>query len=163
MSLIDDIVNRSFRDSPSGRIVVFSGDPSKQGYLLRSPAEEQKIRSFLKMFYFAHISILVIGMMLSQAWASWLAQALLEHPARHLLSAVSITLAIYALVVGLPYALLWRAYKRSLTYFIVPADAVPLTGTAAPAARPWVALTIAGSALLILAAVFIFTARTTVP
>jgi hypothetical protein len=163
MSLIDAIVNRSFRDSPSGRVVVFSGEPGKQGYLLRSPTEEQKIRSFLKMFYFAHLYILVIGLMLSQAWASWLTQALLERPARHMLGAVSITLAIYGLVVGLPYALLWRAYKRALTCFIVPEDAVSLTGTTAPAGRQWVALAVAGFALLILAAILLLAIRPRAP
>ena len=118
MGLIDAIVDRSFRDSPSGRVVVFSGGPGKQGYLVRSATEEQKIRSFLKMFYFAHLYILVLGIMLSQAWASWLSQTLLGRPARHLLGAVSIALAIYGLVVGLPYAFLWRAYRRALTSFI---------------------------------------------
>jgi hypothetical protein len=162
MSLIDAIVDRSFRVSPSGRVVVFSGDASKQGYLLRSPIEEQKIKSFLKMFYFAHMYTLVFGIMLSQAWATWLTHALLERPARHLLGAMSITLAIYGLVVGLPYALLWRAYKRALTSFIVPEDAVSLTGTAAPTGRLWVALAVVVFALLILAAVFLLVVRTRV-
>jgi hypothetical protein len=159
MGLIDALVNRSFRDSPSGRVVVFSGDPGKQGYLVRSPVEEQKIRSFLKMFYFAHMYILVIGMMLSQAWASWLSEALLERPARHLFGVVSIVLAIYGLVAALPYALLWRAYKRALPWFIVPADAVALTGTAASAGRQWVGLAVIGFALLIQAAILVFAVR----
>jgi hypothetical protein len=60
--------------------------------------------------------------------------------------------------VGLPYALLWRAYKRSLTSFIVPADAVALTGTAAPA-RQWIALAVAGGALLLLAAILLLALR----
>jgi hypothetical protein len=158
MGLIDALVNRSFRDSQDGRVVVFSGDSAKQRYLVRSPAEEQKIRSFLKMFYFAHLYILLIGVLLSQAWASWLSEALLERPARHLLGVGSIALATYGLVVGLPYALLWRAYKRSLRCFIVPADAVALTGTAAPA-RQWIALPVAGGALLLLAAIVLLALR----
>lgn len=158
MGFIDDIVDRSFRESPAGRVVVFSGDPCKQGYLLRSPAEERKIRSFLKMFYFAHLYVLVIGMLLSQAWATWFSQALLERPARHLLGTVSMTLAIYGLVVGIPYALLGRAYKQALICFIVPGDAVLLTGTSAPAGRRWIALAVVGVALLILAAIFLLTA-----
>jgi hypothetical protein len=62
MGLIDALVSRSFRDTPAGRVVVFSGDPRKRGYLVRSPADEQRIRSFLKMFYFAELSILSLGM-----------------------------------------------------------------------------------------------------
>jgi hypothetical protein len=66
VGLIDGLVNRSFRETPTGRVVVFSGDPRKRAYLVRSPAGEQKIRSFLKMFYFAHLSILALGILLSQ-------------------------------------------------------------------------------------------------
>lgn len=73
MGPIDAIVNRSFRDTPAGRVVVFSGDPRKRAYLVRSLADEQRIRSFLRMFYFAHLYILVFGTLLSQGWASWLA------------------------------------------------------------------------------------------
>ena len=70
MGLIDALVNRSFRETPAGRVVVFSGDPRKRGYLVRSGADEQKIRSFLEMFYFAHLYVLVFGILLSQGCAS---------------------------------------------------------------------------------------------
>lgn len=162
MGLIDAIVNRSFRETPAGRVVVFSGDPRKQGYLVRSPAEEQKIRSFLKMFYFAHLYILVFGVMLSQGCASWFAYGSFDRPARHLLGGVSIYLAMYGLVVGLPYALLWRAYKRALTSFTASANEVPLTGANAPG-RPWILLAVAGFMLLILAAILVLAVRPRVP
>jgi hypothetical protein len=50
MGLIDSIVNRSFRETSAGRVVVFSGDPRKLAYLVRSRADEQKIRAFLETF-----------------------------------------------------------------------------------------------------------------
>lgn len=103
MGVIDALVNGSFRETPVGRVVVFSGAPRKRGYLVRSPAEEQKIRSFLKMFYFAHLYILGFGIMLSQGCASWVAHGWYDRPAHHLLGSVSISVAIYCLVVGLPY------------------------------------------------------------
>jgi hypothetical protein len=162
MGLIDAMVDRSFRETPAGRIVVFSGDPRKRGYLVRSPAEEQKIRSFLKMFYFAHLYILAFGTMLSQGWASWLTYGWFDQPARHLLGSVLIPVAIYCLMVGVPYVFLWRAYKRALTSFIDPADEVSLTGTKAPGRR-WIALAIAGFALLILAAILVLAVRPRVP
>ena len=34
MGFIDALVNRSFRETPAGRVVVFSGDPRKRGYLV---------------------------------------------------------------------------------------------------------------------------------
>jgi hypothetical protein len=158
MGLIDAIVDRAFLDTQSGRIVVFSGDRRKRGYLVRSVAEEQKIRSFLKMFYFAHLYILVFGMMLSQCCASWFSVGSSERPANHLLGSVSISFGIYLLVVGIPYALLWRAYKRALASFTAPADEVLLTGIEAPA-RQWIPLAIAGFALLILAAILVLAVR----
>jgi hypothetical protein len=163
MGLIDAIVNRSFRETQAGRVVVFSGDPRKRGYLVRSLAEEQKIRSFLKMFYFAHLYILVFGVMLSQVCALWLARGEFDRPAHHLLGSVSIFAAIYCLVVGLPYALLWRAYKRALTSFVATTDEVSLTGTKAPAGRQWILLAVAGFALLILAVILLRAVRLRVP
>ena len=162
MGPIDALVNRSFRETPAGRVVVFSGDPRKRGYLVRSPADEQKIRSFLKMFYFAHLSILALGILFSQVCASWLAYGSYDRPARHMLGSVSIFVAIYCLVVGLPYALLWRAYKRALPSFTDPADEVSLTGISAPR-RQWILLAVAGFALLILAVILVLAVRPRVP
>jgi len=162
VGLIDAMVDRSFRDTPAGRVVAFSGDSRKRGYLVRSPAEEQKIRSFLKMFYFGHLYILVFGLMFSQVCASWLARGSYDRPAHHLLGSVSIFAAIYCLVVGLPYVLLWRAYKRALTSFVAPTDEVSLTGTQAPG-RQWIPLAVAGFALLILAVILVLVVRPRVP
>ena len=158
MGLIDTMVDRSFRETQAGRVVVFSGDPRKRGHLVRSLAEEQKIRSFLKMFYFAHLYILGFGTMLSQGWASWIIHGSFDRPAHRLLGSVSIFLAIYSLMVGLPYTLLWRAYKRALTSFTASADEVSLTGTDA-AGRPWILLAVAGFALLILAVILMLAVR----
>lgn len=162
MGLLDALVNRSFRETPVGRVVVFAGDPRKRGYLVRSPADEQRIRSFLKMFYFADLSILSLGILLSQGCASWFAYGSYDRPAHHLLGAVSIFLAIYSLVVGLPYALLWRAYKRALPSFTDPAVEVSLTGINGPG-RQWILLLVAGFALLILAVILVLALRPGVP
>lgn len=162
MGLIDAIVDRSFRDTPSGRVVVFSGDSRKRGYLVRSPVEEQKIRSFLKMFYFAHLYIVAVGTTLAQGWALWFTHGSFDRPAHHLLGSVSIFVAIYCLVVGLPYALLWRAYKRALTSFIATPDEVSLTGSNAPG-RQWILPAVVGLALLILAAILVLAVRPKVP
>ena len=161
MGLIDALVSRSFRETPAGRVVVFSGDPRKRGYLVISPADEQRIRSFLKMFYFADLSILSLGILLSGC-ASWFAYGSYDRPAHHLLGSVSIFVAIYCLVVGLPYALLWRAYKRALPSFTDPADEVSLTGINAPG-RQWILLAVAGFALLILAVILVLALRPRVP
>ena len=164
MGLIDAIVDRAFLDTQSGRIVVFSGDRRKRGYLVRSVGEEQKIRSFLKMFYFAHLYVLVFGIMFSQSCASWFTYGTFDRPAQHLLASLSLAVGTYLLVVGVPYALLWRAYKRALVSFTAPADEVSLTGIAA-SGRQRLAPALVAFGLLILAAVaiLVLVARPRVP
>ena len=162
MGLVDALVNRSFRETPAGRVVVFSGDPRKRGYLVRSRADEQKIRAFLEMFYFAHLYVLVFGILLSQGCASLLAYGLFDRPAHHLLVNLAMFVAIYALVVGLPYALVWRAYRRALPSFTSSADEVPLTGTNAPG-RQWIPLAVVGFVLLILGVILLLAVRPGVP
>ncbi len=163
VGLIDAMVNRSFRDTQSGRVVVFSGDPRKRGYLV-SPVEERKIKSFLKMFYFAHLYVLVFGIVVSQSCASWFAYASFDRPAQHLLGSVSSCVGIYLLVVGVPYALLWRAYKRGLVSFTAPADEVSLTQIEA-SGRQWLVPAVVGFGLLLLAAIaiLVLAVRPTVP
>ena len=58
--------------------------------------------------------------------------------------------------------LLWRAYRRALTTFSVPADEVPLTGTDAPG-RQWILPAVVGFALLILAVILVLAVRPGVP
>jgi hypothetical protein len=152
MDLVDALVNRAFRDTANGRVIVFSGDPRKRGYLVRSPIEERKTKAFLKMFYFAHLYVLVFGLLLSQAWASSISGLLYERPAHHLVGSVLTSVAVYLVVVAAPYVFLWRAYRRALESFGTPADEVPLTGLGAPK-RQWILLASVGFAILILAAV----------
>ncbi len=158
MGLIDAIVDRSFRDTQAGRVVVFSGKSRKRGYVVKSVAEEMRIKSFLKMFYFAHVYIAVFGLMLSQGCALWLAYRSFARPAHHLLGSVSFFLGFYLLMVGAPYALLWRTYKRALTSFTAPADEVLLTEIEA-SRRQWILPAVVGFALLIFAAILVLALR----
>src|SRR4029077_14978045 len=103
-----------------------------------------------------------LGILFSQACASWFAYGSHDRPAHHLLGSVSIFVAIYCLVVGLPYAFLWRAYKRALPSFTDPADEVSLTGINVPR-RQWILAVVAGFALLILAVILVLVARPWVP
>jgi hypothetical protein len=147
MPLLDSIVNASFRTEPVGRVVVFSGDRRHRGYLVKSLADELKIRSFLKMFFCAHVSILVLGMLVASGWSHDLVYAL-GRPALHLPRTTAIFLGIYSVVVGLPYFLLWRSYKRAFANFVSPEDEVSLSP--GPARRPYI-LVVAGLILLGLA------------
>jgi hypothetical protein len=127
MGVLDSIVDRYFRDEKAGRVVVFAGDRRHRGYVVKSPAEELKIRSFLKMFFCAHASILFLGSLLASGWSTDLSH-LLDRQAVHALRTGGIFLGIYFLVVGVPYWLLWRSYKKAFLSFVSVEDEVLVSG-----------------------------------
>ncbi len=127
MALLDSIVGARFRDEKVGRVVVFSGDRRTRGYVVKSESEELKIRSFLKMFYFAHFSILLLGYFLASEWSRAIYHAL-GRPEAHLFRAMCISLGVYLAVVAVPYFLLWRSYKKALVSFVSLEDEVLVLG-----------------------------------
>jgi hypothetical protein len=130
MSLLDTIVDANFRSEGAGRIVIFSGDRRHRGYLVKSPAEELRIKSFLKMFYFAYFSILSLGILLSSDWSTFL-NHILGRPEDHLARTLGISIGVYSLVVGLPYWLLWRSFKKAILTFVSAQDKVVVSGKGA--------------------------------
>jgi hypothetical protein len=145
MSLLDSIVGQSFRDEKAGRVVVFTGDRRRRGYLVKSPADEMKIRSFMKMYFSAHVSILVLGYLLASEWSRELAYAL-GRPAAHIIRTSFISLGIYSLVVGLPYLLLWKAYKKACGSFVSAQDEVVVSGKRP---TPTAQMILAGAGMLV--------------
>ena len=153
MGLLDSMVSSAFRDDPAGRVVVFSGDRRNRGYIVRSPADELKIKSFLKMFYFAHMYILVLGMGLANAWSIFVTHlGVMGRPIEHLARNMGISLGVYFLVTGLPYLLLWRSYKKALPTFVSAQDAVTLSDPYRGQKRWIITLVIFGLALLLMVA-----------
>jgi hypothetical protein len=148
MALLDSIVSANFRSENAGRVVVFPGDRRHRGHLVKSPAEELKIRSFLKMFYGAHFSILFLGYFLSFEWSRQIYRGL-GRPEEHFFRAICISLGVYLLVAGLPYFLLWSSYKKAFVSFVSPEDEVSVSG--GRAARPRILALIVGAALIVLA------------
>ncbi len=125
MGFIDYIVGNSFRDEKAGRVVVFTGDRRNRGYLVKSASDELKIKSFLKMFYFAHLSILLLGMLVDYGWSTFIINTgSIGRPAEHLPQAIAIFLAIYCVFVGAPYFFLWRSYKKERQNFVSAQDEV---------------------------------------
>ncbi len=154
MGLLDSIVGKSFRDEKAGRVVVFLWDRRHRGYVVKSDSEELKIRSFLKMFYAAHFSILLLGMLVANAWSAFIVHLQeLGRPAAHLLRTECIYLGVYSLVVGLPYFLLWRSYKKALVSFVSAQDEVLVSGRSA-GRQTWIALAVLTA--LVLAALGLF-------
>jgi hypothetical protein len=135
MSFLDLIVDANFRSEGAGRVVVFSGVSRNRGYLVKSPADELRIKSFLKMFYFAHFAILWLGVLLSSAWSTGL-NHILRKPEDHFARTMAVFVGLYFLVAGLPYLLLWRSFKKSIFTFVSAQDVVVVSGTS-PSQQRW--------------------------
>ncbi len=160
MSLLDSIVSSAFRDEKVGRVVVFSGDRRNRGYIVRSAAEELKIKSFLKMFYFAHLYILVLGMMLANSWLTFFVHLEgMGRPIVHMTRDMGIALGVYCAVVGLPYLFLWRSYKKALPSFVSAQDEVVVSGQTRRQQQWKLVLVISGLALLVMAVALVLLVR----
>ena len=156
MRLLDSIVDRYFRNEETGRVVVFAGDRRDRGYLVKSEAEELKIRSFLRMFYFAYFSILLLGMLLANAWSTFFVHLhALGRPAADLLRFGGIYIGIYSLVVGLPYFLLWRSYKKGILSFAFTQDEVLISKKSEKQTSRIVAAMVIGLSILLAATIFL--------
>jgi cytochrome c biogenesis protein CcdA len=130
---------------------VFSGDRRSRGYIVKSAAEELKIKSFLKMFYFAHFYILVFGMMLANSWSTFVVHLEgMSKPIEHMARNVGIALAVYCAVMGLPYFFLWRSYKKALPSFVSSQDQVVVSGQSRRQQQWKLILVISGLALLVM-------------
>jgi hypothetical protein len=103
------------------------------------------------MFYFAHFYILILGIMLANAWSTFVIHLEgMGRPAGHMLRNMSIAVGVYCLVVGLPYVLLWRSYKKALPSFVSSQDEVAVSGQT-NRQRQWkLVLVILGLALLVM-------------
>lgn len=150
MSLLDLVVDTNFRSQPIGRVVVFPGAYDR-GYVVKSTIEELKIRSFLKMYYFAHFSVLSLGFLLTYGSSTMLAYAL-GRPAKHFVRDLAISFGISTLVLGFPYLSLRRLYKNSFLSFVSVDDEVvmPVEG-----ARQQLRFVIGGICVLVLVAVML--------
>ena len=160
MGFLDSVVDRAFRDEKAGRVVVFSGGPGKRGYLVRSEADELRIRSFLKMFYFAHLSILVLGILVANSWSMFLVHLqAFGRPAAHLLTHVAVFAVVYALVVLLPYFFLWRSYRKAILNFVSVQDEVPVLTSPARKLHWTVGLALIAAGTLLLFGVLVFVVK----
>jgi hypothetical protein len=136
MSFLDVAVAPAFRDEPAGRVVVPVGLRRRRGYLVRSSADEPKIRAFLKLFVFAQMTIQTLGMVAAFGVANvgrqWNEAATLHDV---IVMALSFVVA-YALLAVLPLVLLFATYRHALTGFFSAQDEVAV-GPAPIAQARW--------------------------
>ena len=154
MGFVDFVVNRHFRDEKAGRVVVISTGVRNRGYLVGSAGDEQRMRGFLKMFLFAQFSLQTLGLMLVCTWVSSLGWQAGKPTLEHELVRGGVFLAAYALIVGLPFFFLFRAFRKAVPSFVSLENEVPLSRR--PMARSaWIAIAaLAALALLLACAVF---------
>jgi hypothetical protein len=156
MSFLDVAVAPAFRDEPAGRVVVPLGLRRRRGYLVRSSADEQKIRAFLKLFLFAQMALQMLGMLaafgLTNVGRQWNAA---ENAHDVIVMAVSFVVA-YGLLAILPLVLLFAIYRRALTSFFAAEDEV--TVGPAPVAQARRLLVTAGIGVMLLLALGIWLA-----
>jgi hypothetical protein len=89
------------------------------------------------MFFCAHISILLLGCLLAAGWSADLSYVM-DRQAADVLRVGAVFLGIYLLVVGLPYWLFWRAYKKAFPAFVSAQDEIVVS--AKPARRQLTAI-----------------------
>jgi hypothetical protein len=155
MGFLDLVVGRCFRDEDAGRVVIFAGGPRSRGYLVKSQADELKIRAFLKMFVTAQLAIQLLGMLLTIVSSDWINYEL-GRPAQHLLRTSCVFLGIYSALVGLPLLLLWRSCRRARLIFVSPQDEVSVSSqNPAPRQLYAAALIFAAISILMLAIVWL--------
>jgi hypothetical protein len=154
MGFLDSVLAPCFRNEQAGRVVVFTWDRRGRGYLVESPAEEQKIRSFLKMHFFAYLSIMLLGYLLASSWSSDLVY-MLGRPAHHMARTGITFLGIYLVVVGLPTLLLWKSYKNAMLSFVSPENEVVVSKAVPSKKLIWAGVAIAAMGVLIMVAVFL--------
>jgi hypothetical protein len=159
MGLLDAAVDKAFCEENARRVVVFRGGSRNRGYVVKSESEEAKIRSFLKMFYFAEYAIALFGSSLAFAWSTFFANLeSLGKPEEHLFRTGYIYFGINALLVGIPSWLLWRSYKKSCLSFVAGGEEVVVSGKN-PARRSWAGYIVLAIAFVFLAAVLFYLVR----
>jgi hypothetical protein len=108
------------------------------------------------MYYFADFAIALLGGQVALAWSTFFTNLQsLGDPAAHLVRTGSIYLGISCLLVGLPYLLLWRSYKKSLFSFVSTQDEVLVSGKSA-GRGPWSIMVMLTLAFFILAGVIFY-------
>jgi hypothetical protein len=146
MGVLDAIVGRYFRDEKVGRMVSFPVGRRIQSYVVGSESEELKIRAFLKMYYCAEWSIQLVSLVLTITWITGLTLAP-ENSTAHIIRSGAIFLGIYSVVVGIPYWLLWRTYRKELLNFVSAQEEVDVAGKR-EGRQPWLALVVLIAMLL---------------
>jgi len=159
MGILDNLVDRQFAKDDSGRLVFLPRGPRRPGYFVDS-ADEQQIKSLVKIYGLAAMLINMIGSTASIAFTLWLVAD--EHPAS-LAHKLKFGLVVYAISASLlyygPALLLWKVYRRAVVELCSSLTAVdPASAhlTRLPSTSRRIVLVLLASGLLFLALGILF-------
>jgi hypothetical protein len=96
---------------------------------------------------------MMLGFLLASGWSHDIYTGL-GRPAEHLFRAMGIAFGVYFLVVGVPYLLLWRSYKKAFVNFVAPQDEVVITGGPSRQKQIYIGVAIIAFAFLLALGVF---------
>jgi hypothetical protein len=112
--LMDYGVESHFRKDPSGRLVFLPFGPRKKAYFVDTKSDEEKIRSFVRMYRSASTLISWMGQFPIYATGFIFTAYLGATPLRNRLTALVVTSSIYMLVSLALIWMLWGAYKQTV-------------------------------------------------
>jgi membrane associated rhomboid family serine protease len=92
--------------------------------------------------------LVTIGLITNLNYAS-------EHSAAHIIKSGAIFACVYALLVGVPYWLVWRSFKKELLNFVSTQDEVVISSRRPTRQQTLPIIAIIATALMILAGLFL--------
>ena len=114
MRVLDNLADRAFAKDDSGRLVFLPRGRRKPSYFVES-ADENKIKSLVKLYIVANTLLNMTGMAASIAFSDWLLaderSASLAHQLKF--GAVVWAIAVTLFYIG-PALLLWNTYRRAV-------------------------------------------------
>jgi hypothetical protein len=105
-------VEAQFRKDPSGRLVFLPFGPRKQGYFVDSKPDEEKIRSFLKMYRSA--SAMINLLIFPSVYLPGFVLNFCGMPLRSKLGTIAGTSLFFMLLFGSLIFVLWAVYKETV-------------------------------------------------
>ena len=153
--MMDSVVELHFRKDVSGRSVFLPMVRRGQGYFVDSPADEEKIRAFVKMYRSAAMLLILVGTLGFYAWGWSPVFYAGSNPLKNRLTAlVGSSLVFMVIYIG-SALLLWGIYKRTVGTLtaslreVGPGGVAQLYNASQRKQRMVLGLLLAGSVLLV--------------
>lgn len=112
--LMDYGVESHFRKDPSGRLVFLPFGPRKKAYFVDTKSDEEKIRSFVRVYRSASTLISWMGQFPIYATSFIFTAYLGATPLRNRLTALIVSSSVYMLVFLALIWMLWGVYKQAV-------------------------------------------------